>query len=154
MPSAPSHDERLTAPWWWWPVAAGLTGLLGGGLHLGYGGARAVVPYVAVGGACAAAILLLNRTRVRVCDGELTAGSARLPLAVTGDVTAVDRDGVRLLLGREADPRAFTLVRPWIATAVSVPLHDPEDDTPYWLVSTRRPADLVAAISRERAARG
>ena len=153
--SGPSrHDERLTVPLWWWPVAAGLTALLGGSLHLGHGGARAVVPYVAVGGALLAAILVLNRTRVRVADGHLSVARARLPLSVVGAVTAVDREGVRLLLGRAADPRAFTVVRPWIPTAVSVRLDDPEDDTPYWLISTRRPEELVAAIARERSPSG
>jgi hypothetical protein len=49
--------------------------------------------------------------------------------------------------GVEADARAHLVLKPYIATAVELTLDDPEDPVPYWLVSTRRPAQLAEALS-------
>ena len=46
----------------------------------------------------------------------------------------------------DADARAYLLLRPYLSRAVMVPVDDPADPTPYWLVSTRRPDELVAAL--------
>ncbi|MDT5038717.1 MAG: hypothetical protein QOE03_3902, partial [Micromonosporaceae bacterium] len=60
----------------------------------------------------------------------------------------------RLLLGRSAHPYAFVVQRPWINGAVQVHLDDADDPTPYWVVSSRRPAALAAALLAARAAAG
>jgi hypothetical protein len=41
--------------------------------------------------------------------------------------------------GRDADARAYLLLRPYLKRAVRVEITDPADPTPYWLVSTRHP---------------
>jgi hypothetical protein len=41
---------------------------------------------------------------------------------------------------------------PFVPTAVRVELHDPADPTPYWLVGTRHPHHLAAAIEAARTA--
>jgi hypothetical protein len=46
----------------------------------------------------------------------------------------------------EADARAHLVLRPYIKTAVEITLDDPDDPVPYWLVSTRRPQQLAAAL--------
>jgi len=46
----------------------------------------------------------------------------------------------------DADARAFLLLRPYLRRAVMVPVQDPADPTPYWLVSTRQPERLVRAL--------
>jgi hypothetical protein len=48
------------------------------------------------------------------------------------------------------DGRAYLCLRGWISPVVRVELDDPDDPTPYWLVSTRRPAQLVAALAEGR----
>ncbi|MGI9207623.1 MAG: DUF3093 family protein, partial [Rhodococcus sp. (in: high G+C Gram-positive bacteria)] len=35
---------------------------------------------------------------------------------------------------------------PWVGTMAMVVLDDPDDPTPYWLISTRRPAELLEAL--------
>ncbi|MGA9746160.1 MAG: DUF3093 family protein, partial [Nocardioides sp.] len=35
---------------------------------------------------------------------------------------------------------------PYLARSVQVPVDDPGDPAPYWLVSTRHPQRLVAAL--------
>ena len=51
-------------------------------------------------------------------------------------------------------PYAFVVQRPWIPGAVQVHLDDPADPTPYWVVSSRRPDKLAAALLAERTAAG
>lgn len=143
--------ERLAVPWWWWPVGAACLGLVAAELHAGYAGWRSWLPYLLAAGLLTAGLLTLGRARVGVVGGELWAGPAHLPASVISGVRVLDRDAVRLVMGRQADPAAFTLVRAWIPAAVWLRLDDPADDTPYWLVSSRRPADLAAAVDRARA---
>jgi hypothetical protein len=93
------------------------------------------------------ATLLLTTPTVEVADGELRAGRARLPLSVVGGVRAahaadaVHERGVRL----HAD--AWLLIRGWIPDVVRVELDDPQDPTPYWIISSRRADALAAAIA-------
>ena len=54
----------------------------------------------------------------------------------------------RELLGPSADPMAFVIQRPWVSGAVQVVLDDPDDVTPYWVISSRRPEDLARALRR------
>ena len=71
---------------------------------------------------------------------------ARLPVRFVAGEVALDAAGRSALLGPEADPLAFVVQRPWIPGAVQVVLDDPADPTPYWLVSTRHPDRLAAAL--------
>ena len=48
----------------------------------------------------------------------------------------------------EADARAHLVLRPYVSTAVEITLDDPADPVPYWLISTRRPTELAAALDR------
>jgi hypothetical protein len=62
------------------------------------------------------------------------------------DPTPLDREATRLLAGRDADARAFLLLRPYLKRSVRIEVTDPEDPAPYWLVSTRRPEELAGAL--------
>jgi hypothetical protein len=96
--------------------------------------------------------LLLGYGRARLDVGEqaLGAGRARLEWACCGPATSLDAEQTRRLLGVDADPRAYLLVRPYIATAVRVQVHDPADPTPYWLLSSRHPDRLAESINAAR----
>ncbi len=102
---------------------------------------------VAVGLYAAIVILLIATTpRIEVDDTELRAGRARLPLSVVADVRAATGDDAVRERGVELDARAWMLIRGWIPGLVRVDLDDPQDPTPYWLISSRRPGELAAAI--------
>jgi hypothetical protein len=103
-------------------------------------------------------------------------GGARLPLAAVGEVSALDREQTRAIAGPRADPAAFTLIRPYLREAVYIEVTEPAAGgaprrrlrwrrwrpqievtgptagTPYWLVATRHPAELAAAINSARPA--
>lgn len=146
--TTPTYRERLTVPWWWWPIAAALAVLLAAEFHLGYPGVRAWLPYVVVVPLVAAGLFWIGRPQVRVADRVFYAGKAHVELRFIRSVEVLDAKGKREALGPEGDPAAFGVTRPWIGGAVRVVLDDPADPTPYWLVSTRRPDQLLDAIER------
>lgn len=100
--------------------------------------------------AMAALLVGYGSARISVRDGVLTAGRARISTGFLGTATALDAEGTRLLAGRDADARAYLLLRPYLKESVRVDLTDPADPAPYWLLSTRRPARLVEAIESAR----
>lgn len=151
----PDFVERLGVPWWWWPIGVAIATLLAAEVHLGQPGLRAWLPYVLMVPLAPAVLVWLGRHRVWVVAGELHVGPAHLPLHHVGRVTAVRTPGKRRLLGPDLDPAAFVLHRPWIGPVVRVELIDPEDPTPYWLVSVRRCEQLTELLrqhSRDRPA--
>ncbi len=141
-----AYDESLRVPLRWWAVAtmllvslllaflvampAGLSFLLAGlvtavtvALFLGYGSAR-----------------------ITVAGGTLRAGRARIPARLLTDPVALDRERTRQVAGIEADARAYLLIRPYLSRSVRVRVDDPDDPAPYWLLSTRHPRTLAAAL--------
>jgi hypothetical protein len=88
----------------------------------------------------------LGAPEIEVRDGVLHAGDARIALAHIGAVEALDKDAARRVHGVEADARAFLLTRPYVARAVKVVVEEPDDPTPYWLLSSRHPRQLAAAL--------
>lgn len=103
-----------------------------------------VVGVLALLGGLAAAVL--TAPRVAVERGTLQAGTARIPVRLLAAPRVLDRAALRTEMGPALDARAFACLRAWIGTAVRVDVRDPQDPTPYWIVSTRRPAELVAAL--------
>jgi hypothetical protein len=135
------------APWWAWPLVAAGGAIAGTELALG---APSLRPGAIVGGTVLAivALVLVSRIRVEVTGDELRVDDARLPLRFVAAAAVVEPEERRRLLGTEADPLAFAVLRPWVRGTVRVDLDDPADPTPYWLISSRRPEALVAALSR------
>lgn len=93
------------------------------------------------------ALVVLGTTKVAVRDGELRVGRAHIPVEMLGAGRTLDRAGVRAAVGPGSDARAFVCLRAWLPGGVELPVIDPEDPTPTWLVSSRRPDALLAAIS-------
>ena len=145
-----AYSERLGLPWWYWLAGLALAGLLAAELWMGATGARAWLPFVVLLPATVAALAWLSRIRVAVGDGELLVDDAHLPVRYVADAVPLDAAGRREVLGAGSDPLAFVVQRPWIGGAVQVVLDDPADPTPFWVVSTRHPVELAAAIVAAR----
>ena len=97
-------------------------------------------------------LLFIGRAVVSVRDGVLRAGRAHIDVALTGPAERLDRKHTAEVLGVDADARAYLLVRPYLHRSVKVPITDPDDPTPYWLITTRHPARLAAALAGTKAA--
>lgn len=144
-PAVPGYRERLTpSPAVWvatLPIAAssGLVVLtLLGGL---WAALVAVVAMVA-----AVAVLLRGSAVIAVGDGVLRADPAHIPVHLLGAVRELDAEQKRLLRGPRSDARAFWCQRGWLRTGVAIEIADPGDPAPYWLLSSRHPDRLAAAI--------
>lgn len=156
-PTAPPAGlERLRLPWWAWPPGLLLAGLLAAEVHMGFPGVRSWLPYVLLLPLALVLLWRIGRTSVGVANGpsgepEVWAGPAHIPARFVGRADVVRREGKRLALGPQLDPAAHVLHRAWVPTAVRLEITDPDDPTPYWVVSTRRPDELLAAIRAARA---
>lgn len=104
--------------------------------------------------AAVAFLLSYGAARVVVDGDTFRAGRARVPVHLLGVPVPLDAQASRLLAGMDADARAYLLLRPYVKRSVQVPVTDPADPTPYWLVSTRHPDRLAAALVRAGAAQG
>ena len=91
-------------------------------------------------------LLLLGSPVVEITDTEFVAGKARLPLELVGTVEGFVADSARLERGQHLDARAYLVIRGWIDPVVKVSVEDDADPAPYWLVSTRNPSSLAAAL--------
>ncbi|HEX5493124.1 MAG TPA: DUF3093 domain-containing protein [Mycobacteriales bacterium] len=147
------HHERLRVPWWWWPLGLGLGGLLAAEMHTGRPGVSDWIAFLVVLPLVVGLLTWMGRVTVAVRDGELWISDAHLPARFIADAEALDEAGRRTMLGPHGDPAAFVVLRPWIRSAVVVTLDDPDDPTPYWLVSTRDPHRLVGCLERLRGPR-
>ena len=143
------YRERLWPSPGVWLAGAGF-GAAFGLVALPFGRVPGVLAAV-LGVAVVALLLARTATVVEVRDGELRAGRARLPLAVAGAVTPLDRARMRHENGVGLDARAYLCLRGWVPGGVRVELSDPADPAPYWLVSSRHPAELARAAGTARA---
>jgi hypothetical protein len=140
------YVERLTVPLRWWVQGTMLVA------SVWLATIVALPPVVswtitAIALALMTALLVgYGSAAIRVDHGQLTAGRARIGAEHLGEAVPLDVDAARRLAGPEADARAFLLLRPYLKRAVRVEITDPADPAPYWLLCTRRPDDLAAAL--------
>lgn len=100
-------------------------------------------------GGCAV-LLVLASPVVEVRDGVLSAGRARIRVEQLGEAQAFEGSEASQERGPRLDARAWLLIRGWISPLVRIPIVDENDPAPYWLVSSRHPQKLAAAINGSR----
>jgi hypothetical protein len=150
------YRERLHVPLSWWLLAMPSALILAVTV---YAGLRGAWPAIIVGGllaGCAAMLVSLGRGSVEVSAGAVRAGGAVLPLAAVTEVVTLDEPQTIALRGPRADPAAYLYSRPYLKESVYLAV-DPEATgarVPYWLIGTRHPAELAAAIKRCRVQAG
>ncbi len=149
-PQTLRYRERLWVPWWWWPVGSGVSALIAAEVNMGVRSLPNWLPYAVLFTVAAGVLLWLGRWEVRVTaeNGavELWAGTAHLPATVIARSAEVPASAKSAALGRQLDPAAFVAHRAWIGPMALIVLDDPDDPTPYWLVSTRHPDRVLSAL--------
>jgi hypothetical protein len=93
-------------------------------------------------------IAVKSKSELLVTGGELIAGGAHIDLKYLGEVKSLNRDEMRLLRTRDADPAAFLAIKFWVSTGVKITLNDQRDPTPYWLVSCKKMEELKNTLCR------
>lgn len=149
MDAAP-YDERLGVPLRWWVQGVMLLATFWLAFVVAIPGA---LPWVLTGALGALLVLALSSyggARVVIADGQLTAGRARIGLEHLGPAESLSAEATRSAMGPGADARAYLLLRPYLKRAVRVPVTDPADPTPYWLVGSRHPDALAGALNGGR----
>lgn len=144
------YRERLSVPWWWWLLGLGASALLATEVNMGVRALPDWLPYSVLAAVAAGVLMWLSRTEIKVIDNgsdrELWAGQAHLPMSVVTRSAEIPRTAKSAALGRQLDPAAFVLHRSWVGSLTLLVLADPDDPTPYWLVSCRRPDRVLAAL--------
>ncbi len=146
------YRERLWVPWWWWPAAFALAALIAFEVDMRAAAALpAWVPFATLFAVAAGTLLWLGRIEIQVTTGEgvveLWAGQAHLPVTVIARSAEVPRSAKSAALGRQLDPAAYVLHRAWVGPMILAVLDDPDDPTPYWLVSCRHPERVLSALT-------
>lgn len=147
MTHGTGYRERLLPRWWAWLLPLSVILMLA----VAYGAALGTTAGWLVGAAGIAIVvtfLWVSAPLITVTEEGLQAGQAVLPLTSVGDAETVTAEDIRRLRGPGADARLFVALRPWSARGgVLVTLDDPEDPHPAWLLSSRNPTRLVAALA-------
>jgi len=92
-------------------------------------------------------VLLATTPLIEVDDRMLRVGRAHIERSFLGAVTAHTGTDAVAERGQRLDARAFLVLRGWIPGVARITLEDATDPTPYWLVSTRNPEGLAAALT-------
>jgi hypothetical protein len=109
--------------------------------NLVFGIVASIVVFVAL-----SVVLYAAAPRIDVTETTLRVGKATISRQYIGAVSAFSGQHARSQRGVDLDARAWTLFRGYIDPVVRIDITDPEDPTPYWLVSTRRPTELAATL--------
>ncbi|MBX9641387.1 MAG: DUF3093 domain-containing protein [Mycobacteriaceae bacterium] len=149
-PQSVRYRERLWVPWWWWPLGFALAGVIAFEVNLGIRVLPNWLPFAVLFAVATGVLLWLGRVEVRVTAAdagiELWAGDAHLPVTVVSRSAEIARTAKSAALGRQLDPAAYVLHRAWVGPMVLLVLDDPDDPTPYWLVSCRHPERVLSAL--------
>jgi hypothetical protein len=145
------YRERLSVPVSWWIIATAAVITL----YVITAVPAGVIAGVAVAGIAAISLLtLFLRYGGAVVDStKLRAGRAGIEREYLGKVEPLSGEDARNAFGRDCDPAAFLVLRSYLPGAVRVEITDPRDPAPYWLIGTRHPDRLAAALTAGSVAR-
>ncbi len=90
--------------WWLWPAALAGSAFIATELAIGAFALRNPITYVVAAVLALAGVVALNRIRIAIDRDELRVDDARLPLAAISEVTVIDADARRDLLGQDSRP--------------------------------------------------
>jgi hypothetical protein len=148
------YRERLWVPWWWWPLALALASLIAVEVNKGVRSLPDWASFAVLLPVAVAVLLWFGRIEVQVAPNqsgevELWVGAAHLPVGVVARSAEVPRSAKSAALGRQLDPAAYVVHRAWIGPMVLLVLDDPDDPTPYWLISSRHPERVISALTAD-----
>ena len=95
-------------------------------------------------------VVQLLAPKITVANGRLVADRISVPISVLGKATELSKEEFTKELGPKADPRAQLMIRGYVPGGVKIEVADPEDPTPYLLISSRNPEKLAIALDANR----
>jgi hypothetical protein len=85
---------------------------------------------------------------IEIDENELRVGKAHIEKKFCGEVIVLTPAQMSLQRTREADPAAYLAIRFWTAHGVKIVITDGRDQTPYWLVTSKRGEKLAHALRK------
>jgi hypothetical protein len=143
-----SYRERLLVPVSYWLLAVPVVVTLGAEAYFFVDG---FIPPLVIGLLAVIVGVFLwhwSSATIEVTGSVLRAGKDTLALGEAARVIALDERQAAQLRGPKGDPAAHLLLRPYLKRAVYIGLAHPGEGAPYWLVATRHPDQLAAAVER------
>ena len=95
-------------------------------------------------------VVQLLAPKITVANGRLVADRISVPISALGKTSELSKEEFTKALGPKADPRAQLIIRGYIPGGVKIEVADPEDPTPYLLISSRNPEKLAVALDAHR----
>lgn len=141
------YRERLSVPLRWWAQGVMFIATVFIAVFLWVPGVLAWTITGTIVLLFALAMRSYGSASIEVRDGWLYAGSAKIQTTFVGTVQPLSADEAWQVAGPKADARAYLLLRPYLRRAVKVQITDPSDRTPYWLLASRHPDALAAALT-------
>jgi hypothetical protein len=145
-PGSRPYRERL-APSLWMLAAAAVCAPMAVLVLTPVGAAVALLVGVLVAVVIVIALVVLAPV-VSVSGTILRAGRAHIDVSLLGEPAVLTGSDARAARGPELPARAWHLLRGGIDGIVIVPVVDPDDPTPAWVISSRTPDRLAAAVRR------
>jgi hypothetical protein len=145
-----SYRERLLAPVSYWLLAVPVALTLGAEAYFFVDGFIPPLTIAAIFAIIAVFLVNWSSATIEVTGSVLRAGRATLALSEADEVIALDEKQAMAMRGPRADPAAHILLRPYLKRAVYIALANPGEGVPYWLLATRHPEKLAAAIENAR----
>ena len=139
--------ERASWPIWLWVLLLFLSGSLSIAIWAALGNTWAEVSMLTqlVG------LLFLSQStplEIEVTADLLRVGPARIERKYISGVTSLTSEEMRILRGPKINTAAYMQIRFWISTGVKITISDPQDPTPYWLVSSKKAHQLAGALNK------
>jgi Protein of unknown function (DUF3093) len=149
-----AYRERLLVPVSYWLTAFPVVVLLGAEAYFFVDGYLPAVTIVVLYAVVAVFLVNWGSATIEVTGGVLRAGRDTLALSDASEAIALSAEQAALLRGPRANPAAHLLLRPYLKRAVCVRLTESAAAAaaPYWLLATRHPEQLAAAIEAARRA--
>ena len=84
---------------------------------------------------------------IEVDANVFSVGAATLPRSVISEVSVIPAKEVFAERGPRLSPAAYVRFQLGVRGLIKVTLADPEDQTPYWLIATRKPETIAQILA-------
>ncbi|SDE37497.1 DUF3093 domain-containing protein [Auraticoccus monumenti] len=141
-----THRERLTVPVSWVLLGAVVVGSLT--LTCLFATPPLVALLVTLVATAGTVAVLVSQSAPVVADADgLRAGRSRIGWEWVAGARVLSPEEVQDRVRGRADVRCWRLLRPYLDQVVRIELADPADPHPAWLVASRHPEALAAAVT-------